>query len=67
MQTWGVDYWETYDPTVNWISIRFLLTIAEILKLETREIDFVLAFLQAKLDVPVYMELPAKLELPGLP
>ena len=27
MQTWGVNYWETYAPTVNWISVRFLLIV----------------------------------------
>ena len=65
MQTWGVNYWETYAPTVNWISVRFLLIVAEILQLETRAIDFVLAFPQAKLETPVYMELPAGVELSG--
>ena len=44
MQTWGVNYWETYAPTVNWISVRFLLVVAEILNLDTKAIDFVLAF-----------------------
>ena len=28
MQTHGVNYWDTYAPTVNWISIRFLLIVA---------------------------------------
>ena len=65
MQTWGVNYWETYSPTVNWISVRFLLIVAEILKLDTRAIDFVLAFPQADLDVPVYMELPSGMEIPS--
>ena len=65
MQTWGVNYWETYSPTVNWISVRFLLIVAEILNLNTRAIDFVLAFPQADLDVPVYMELPAGMEING--
>ena len=53
MQTHGVNYWDTYPPTVNWISIRFLLVVAEILKLNTRAIDCVLAFPQSDLDVPV--------------
>ena len=67
MQQWGINYWETYSPTVNWISVRFLLTVAEILQLETQAIDFVLAFPQADLDVPVYMELPAGMEIEGQP
>ena len=36
-----------------------LLIVAKIHKLESKSIDFVLAFPQADLDVPVYMELPA--------
>ena len=37
------------------------------MQLETRAIDFVLAFPQADLDVPVYMELPAGMEIQGKP
>ena len=65
MQTHGVNYWDTYAPTVNWISIRFLLVIAQILELDTKAIDFVLAFPQADFDVPVYMELPAGIDHQG--
>ena len=59
MQTWGENYWETYAPVVNWLSVRTLLIISMINDLEARSIDFTLAFPQAKLDVDVYMELPA--------
>ena len=65
MQTYGVNYWDTYAPTVNWISIRFLLIVAQLLDLDTQAIDFVLAFPQADLEVPVYMELPAGMDLEG--
>jgi len=58
MQRWGVDYWETYAPVVNWISVRLMMAITIIHKLETKSIDFVLAFPQAELDRDVYMELP---------
>ena len=64
MQQWGIIYWETYAPIVNWISIRFLLVLGEIVGLESQAIDFVLAFLQADLDVPVYMEFPLRMEIP---
>ena len=59
MQQYGVNYWETYSPTVNWISVIFHMIVAQILKLDTKPIDFVHAFPQVELDVPVYMELPA--------
>jgi hypothetical protein len=65
MQQWGVNYWETYAPVVNWISVRFLLILSKIVGLESRAIDFVLVFPQAKLDVPVYTELPIGMEVKG--
>ena len=65
MQTYGVNCWETYAPTVNSISIRFLLIVAQILQLNTHAIDFVLAFPQADLVVPVYAELPQGMDLEG--
>ncbi len=61
-----MNYWETYAPVVNWISSRFLLIISELLRLETEVIDFVLAFPQAKLDVPVCMYIPAGMKLAGI-
>ena len=65
MQQWGINYWETYAPVVNWISVRFLLVLSQIMDLDSRAIDFVLAFPQAELDVPVFMELPMRMEVPG--
>ncbi len=57
MQMCGQNYWETYAPVVNW-AVGILLAIAEKCKLSTRSIDFVLAFPQADIELPVYMELP---------
>jgi hypothetical protein len=58
MQTWGQNYWETYAPVGNWASICLILAIAKIHGLSSKSIDFVLAFSQADLEVPAYMELP---------
>ena len=44
MQQWGINYWETYAPVVNWISVRFVLIVAQLTGLETKALDFVLAF-----------------------
>ena len=44
---------------VNWMSVRFILLVAKIQDLDSRVIDFVLAFPQAKLDVDVFMEIPS--------
>ena len=58
MQRWGIDYWETYTPVVNWIRMRLLLVLSIVHGLETKAIDFVLAFPQAKLERDIFMELP---------
>lgn len=67
MQQWGVKYWETYSPVVNWISVHLLLSIAIMNDLPTTAIDFVLAFPQATLgsDELIYMEMPAGMDCPG--
>jgi hypothetical protein len=62
-QTWGLDYWDTYAPVVTWASIRLLRIIAKIHGLKSKSIDFVLAFPQGNLDVPVYMELHVGINL----
>jgi hypothetical protein len=64
MQTWGQNYWETYAPVVNWASVRILFAVAKIHNLPSKSIDFVLAFPQAELEIPVYMELPIGFESP---
>ena len=42
MNQYGVNYWETYSPTVNWIIVRFLMIVAQVLELDTQAIYFVL-------------------------
>ena len=41
------------------------MVIAQILKLDTKAIHFVLVFPQTDLDVPVYIELPSSMDLAG--
>ena len=65
MQTWGVNYWETYAPVVNWLSVRTLMSLSILHDLETRSIDFILAFPQADLDVDIFMELPYGFDVDG--
>ncbi len=66
MKQWGVNYWETYVPVVNWISVHFLLILSEILGLETQAVKFILTFPQTKPDVPVYMYITAGMKLAGI-
>lgn len=65
MQQWGVNYWETYAPVVCRASVRLILIVAAINRIPTRSIDFILAFPQADVDVPVYMEMPYGIDLVG--
>ena len=58
MQKWGENYWETYSPTVSWMSVRALLAVGIIHDLSTSTVDFTLAFPQVDLDIDVFMELP---------
>ena len=66
MQKYGVNYWETYSPVVNWFSIRLCLIFALLLYWETRQIDFVLAFPQADVECDLFMELPRGLSFEGV-
>ena len=50
MQQWGDSYWDTYSPIVNMLSVRLILAIAKLHYLNSKAIDFVLAFPQADLE-----------------
>ncbi len=52
-------------PVVNWASVWILLAIAKIHGLSLQSIDFVVAFPQADLEIPVYMELPLGFDAPN--
>ena len=65
MQRWGDNYWETYSPVVNMLSVRLLLSLATIFKLDSKAIDFVLAFPQADLDTDIWMYLPSGFQVDG--
>ena len=57
-QVFGEDFYETYSPVVGWITVRFLLILSLICKWHTRQVDFTLAYPQAEIEQPMYMELP---------
>ena len=56
--TQGVHYWDTYVPVVQWLTVRIVLILSLLENLNSRSIDFVLAFPQAKIEVDVYMRIP---------
>ena len=61
----GVHYWDTFAPVVQWFTVRILLILSIIEQLNTRSIDFVLAFPQAEINVNVFMRLPFGFESPS--
>ncbi len=65
MQQWGKNYWETYSPVVNMLSVCLLFAVAHIHGLDSKSIDFVLAFPQADIDIDIWMEIPEGMELLG--
>jgi len=54
----GVDYFETFAPVVMWLTVRLLLTMSILMKLETKQIDYTAAFVHAPIDCLVYVEMP---------
>ena len=66
-QEYGVNYWETFAPVVTWISIRLVLILSILLVWYTRQIDFVLAYPQAQIETPLWMEVPKGVTIHGMP
>lgn len=57
-QQYGVNYYDTYSPVVQWQSIRLFLEMALLNKWHTRQIDFITAYPQADIEFDLYMKLP---------
>lgn len=58
-----VNYWDTFAATLRWSSIRFFLIQSLINDWHTRQIDFILAFPQAKSECKMFMEIPRGYQL----
>ena len=65
-QVHGVDFDNTYSPTVTWPSIRLVLTLTSIHSWKTRQLDFVQAFPQADISHQQFVELPKGIEIEGV-
>ena len=63
----GIDFTETYAPTVQYRSIKLLLAIAAQDDLEIKQIDFDTAFLNAELQEDIYMKIPEGYDASSLP
>jgi len=61
----GVDYFETFAPVVQWMTVRLVLIMTILLNLENKQIDYTAAFLQAPLDHDVYVDMPKLFQVSG--
>ena len=76
----GIDFFETYAPVVNWITVRLILVLTAQLGLATKQVDYTAAFVHADIDLPpnyehmtkeekerqgVYIEMPRGFKVPG--
>ena len=61
----GVHYEQSYAPVASWSSIRLALAIATAHNWASTQVDYVLAFPQAPVERPVYMDIPRGFEMAG--
>jgi hypothetical protein len=61
----GIDFYETYSPTVRLDSLRGLLALAAHYDWEIHHMDVKSAYLNGKLDETIYMRQPKGFEVPG--
>ena len=54
----GVDFDEIFLPIVSWSTIRIMLNLLIMFELKTKQVDFTLAFVQAKLPPGRYIKMP---------
>jgi len=64
-QRYGIHYDETYSPVVTWATTRFFLIQSLLLGWHTQQLDFTLAYPQADVDRPLYMEIPKGVQVAG--
>ena len=61
----GLDYFDTYSHVTRITSIRMLIAIAAVYKLEIHQMDVKTAFLNGDLEEEIYLEQPKGFIVPG--
>ena len=64
-QKYGIDYEETFAPTLRFESLRMLLAMAAKHDLEIHQLDISNAYLQGNLDEEIYMEILEGMNVKG--
>jgi hypothetical protein len=54
----GIDFKETFEPVVNFRTVKVLLALAATLDLEIHQMDVKTAFLNGELEEEIYMDVP---------
>ena len=57
-QELGMTYYDTYAPVVTWFAIRLMIVFGILLSWSLRQVDFMMAYPQAPIEMDMYMELP---------
>ena len=60
-----IDYFETFAPVVQWITVHMCLIMIILFNLNNKQIDYTAAFLRASLGHDVYVEMPQMFASPG--
>jgi hypothetical protein len=64
LQRYGIDYDETFAPTVHMKTIKYMMAMAAESDMEIMQIDFDTAFLHAALDEEIYIKMPKGYQCP---
>ena len=57
-QEFGVNYFGTYAPVITWFAVRLMLMFGIINSWAMHQVDFVMAYPQAPIEMDMYMDLP---------
>jgi hypothetical protein len=57
-QIYRMNYFETCEPVVTWFTIRLMIIFGIIFCWALRQVNFVMAYPQAPIEMDIYMELP---------
>ena len=66
LQVEGVDYFDMYAPVVSWLTVRIVMILALILRLESVQVDYTAAFIQTPIQDDVFVELPRRFKEEGM-
>ena len=63
-QKHGIDFDETYSPTIKMITVRMLLNLAVQREMKLKQLDIKTAYLNADIDDEIYVEQPPGFAIP---